>query len=77
MKSIENLLFGASLVVCLTGCSKDDYDDSELRNEISSLKDRVTAIERELESMNSDITTIRNLLDAVSQRTGSAEIHWG
>ena len=55
MKSIRLFFaaFALPLALALAGCSKE-YDDTELRNKISSLESRVA----ELECLSADLVTL-------------------
>jgi hypothetical protein len=53
------LLLAVPLV--LTGCS--DYDDSKLWKDLNDLKSRIEALEEEVGKMNSEISTMRKIVD--------------
>ena len=61
-----------TLAFMVTSCNK--YDDNELWDAVNSLDDRVTHIEQRLEVMNKDITTIRDLADALEKRLYITEV---
>ena len=51
----------------MTSCS-DDYDDTEIKKEIQDVKDRVAKLEEWQKSVNSDITSIKGLVEALQQK---------
>ncbi len=55
-------LFTALLMLPMlfAGC---EYDDSELKNKVDDLDDRLTAVEAQVKSMNQHIQTLQQLLD--------------
>lgn len=55
-----------TIVVCTLALAACQYDDSELWQSVGDLTDRVEAIESSIGSLNSQITTIRECLDALS-----------
>lgn len=54
----------ASLVICITSCK---YDDAELWDAVDSLDNRLTKVESKLETMNSNINSIGDLVDALQK----------
>lgn len=54
--------------LALSSCSDDDYDDTELRNSITSLEERVAALEEWCTSVNSELSSLRSLITAVEAR---------
>ena len=53
--------------VGLPSCG-DDYDDTDIKKEIKDVKDRVAALEAWQKSVNSDITSIKGLVEALQQK---------
>lgn len=55
---------------CMFGLSScgDDYDDSELRGDIENLESRITAIEEWQKSVNTDIRSLQNLVEALEDK---------
>ena len=66
MKRFDLFLLITIFFIFLNGCSK--YDDSELMDSLSSLKNRVTSIEGILEMMNKDVNSVASLAEALQQR---------
>jgi outer membrane murein-binding lipoprotein Lpp len=62
MKSIRLFFaaFALPLALALAGCSKE-YDDTELRNKISSLESRIAELESLKTTMSGIQTTVANL----------------
>ena len=55
-----------SLVVILTiTVSCDDYDDSDIKSDIESLQERVTALETYCNTLNSQISSLQSLVTAI------------
>ena len=72
MKKI--FLWSLTLAVCvLSGCS-DDYDDTELRNGLSDLKDRVAKLETQLTKLNGDITTMDALVKKLESNVSVVKV---
>ena len=60
----------AGFVMCAFGlpsCS-DDYDDSELRNNLENLEDRITALEEWQKSVNTNIQSLQSIVSALENR---------
>lgn len=62
----------AYMVMCtcsfwLSSCT-DDYNDSELRNDIENLEDRVTTLEKWQKSVNGNIQSLQNLVAALEDK---------
>ena len=55
-----------SLCLLVGGCQK--YDDTELRNDINDLKERVETLETLCQNINNDITALKALVKAVETR---------
>ncbi len=53
-------------VMAFSSCS-EDYDDTELRNEINSLELRVAALEELCKQMNTNITSLQTIVAALQQ----------
>ena len=65
MKTIKILLI-LYLTILIASCS--NYDDAELWNKVNSLDNRITAIEQQLKTLNSDIDNIKTLTNALENR---------
>ncbi len=65
MKKLKFCLFMLSISTILA-CSK--YDDSELWNTVNSLDDRVTSLEGQLKTLNSNIHSIKSLVQVLQDR---------
>ena len=72
--NIYSPLRGLCLAVCtlicavgITSCG-DDYDDTDIKKEIQDVKDRVAKLEEWQKSVNSDITSIKGLIEALQQK---------
>ena len=60
----------AGFVMCAFGlpsCS-DDYDDSELRNNLENLEDRITALEEWQKAVNTNIQSLQSIVSALENR---------
>ncbi|MCE5178004.1 MAG: DUF4988 domain-containing protein [Porphyromonadaceae bacterium] len=66
MKRYDFILLITSFFIFINGCSK--YDDSDLRDRLNSLNNRVVSIETALEVMNNEINAISSLADVLQQR---------
>ena len=55
--------FLAVCVVMLSSC----YNDDDLKNSISGLEDRMDKLEASLQSVQTDISTLKTLTDALSR----------
>ena len=56
----------AIIAIALFGCTK--YDDTALKSDISSLMSRVQALEKRCDDLNSNITSLKSILDAVQKQ---------
>lgn len=65
MKKILSVLCIATLL--FTSCS-DEYDDSKLWQNVNDLKDRIASLEKTVRTMNSDISSIQSIVDAINAR---------
>ena len=63
MKKILNII-AAALVVLTVGCSKD-YDDSALVGRVDNLESRVSALEALCKQMNTNISSLQTIVDAL------------
>ena len=69
--TIRKVWIACSMVcACMFGLSScgDDYDDSELRGDIENLESRITAIEEWQKSVNTDIRSLQNLVEALEDK---------
>ncbi|WP_195471448.1 MULTISPECIES: PL29 family lyase N-terminal domain-containing protein [Bacteroides] len=60
----------AVCVVMFSSC----YNDDDLKNSISGLEDRMAKLEASLQSIQSDISTLKTLTDALSQKKSIASV---
>lgn len=65
MKKILSVLCIATLL--FVSCS-DEYDDSKLWQNVNDLKDRIASLEKTVQTMNSDISSIQSIVDAINAR---------
>ena len=65
MKKILSVLCIATLL--FVSCS-DEYDDSKLWQNVNDLKDRIASLEKTVQTMNSDISSIQSIIDAINAR---------
>ena len=74
MKKLKQLthygIVCAVMSLCAAGLPScgDDYDDTEIKKEIQDVKDRVAKLEEWQKSVNSDITSIKGLVEALQQK---------
>ncbi len=69
--TIRKVWIACSMVcACMFGLSScgDDYDDSELRDDIENLESRITAIEEWQKSVNTDIRSLQSLVEALEDK---------
>jgi len=69
-KNVIRKMWIAGFVMCAFGlpsCS-DDYDDSELRNNLENLEDRITALEEWQKSVNTNIQSLQSIVSALENR---------
>lgn len=64
LKSFVMLLLSFPFIV-----SCESYDDKDLWDAVNSLDDRVTSIEKQLETLNGDIQTVSTLVELLRTRT--------
>lgn len=65
MKKILSVFCIATLL--FASCS-DEYDDSKLWQNVNDLKDRIASLEKTVRTMNSDISSIQSIVDAINAR---------
>lgn len=65
MKKILSVFCIATLL--FASCS-DEYDDSKLWQNVNDLKDRIASLEKKVQTMNSDISSIQSIVDAINAR---------
>lgn len=65
MKQIK-LYLCLCLLLCISSCSK--YDDSELWEKVNSIENRVNNLEQQLKTINSNISSISNIIDMLQQK---------
>lgn len=65
MKKILSVFCIATLL--FASCS-DEYDDSKLWQNVNDLKDRIASLEKTVQTMNSDISSIQSIVDAINAR---------
>ena len=62
----RHLIWLPVLCVTLAGC-KDDFDDSELREQIADLDGRLTSLEKLCAQMNTNISSMQTIVNALQQ----------
>ena len=62
----RHLIWLPVLCVTLAGC-KDDFDDSELRDQIADLDGRLTSLEKLCAQMNTNISSMQTIVSALQQ----------
>ena len=60
--------FAAALCTASLPSCSDDYDDTDIKKEIQDVKDRVAKLEEWQKTVNSDITSIKGLVEALQQK---------
>lgn len=63
IRIFRNLSVALLATACAVSCSS--YDDSDLWNEVNSIKDRVSNLEAQLSKINSDIQAVYSLVNAI------------
>ena len=71
MKKLFYLLAGFGL---LLGSCGDDFDDTNLKNQIAGLEDRVKALEETVALLNQDIEGVQTLVDAMQNNVYVSKI---
>jgi len=72
---MKNLfILSMSLALCVLGACSDDYDDTELRNGLSDLKDRVSQLETQLTKLNGEIATIDALVKKLEDNVSVVKV---
>ena len=66
MKTVKHLLISLSLCSIIVACDK--YDDTELRNRIDNIESRVEALETLCSRLNSDIASMKLVLEALENK---------
>ncbi|WP_455585482.1 PL29 family lyase N-terminal domain-containing protein [Bacteroides sp.] len=64
------MLFLMTCTIVFTSC----YNDDDLKDSISGLEDRVTKLENSLKDVQSDISTLKTLTDALSKNKSIASV---
>ena len=59
-------LLTIAVTVGMAGCG-DDYDDSEIRGDLAALETRVQALEELCQRMNTNISSLQTLVDALQK----------
>ena len=62
MKNLFKLLLAACTIIAAASC----YNDKELREDISDIQRRLTALEETVNAMNGNITTLQGLVNALN-----------
>lgn len=62
-----------SAILTAVGCS-DEYDDSSLRRDIEEIKDRVTKLEEQVASLNSDYLSMQLIVEALQGKIGIEQV---
>ncbi|OUN81152.1 PL29 family lyase N-terminal domain-containing protein [Bacteroides sp. An51A] len=59
------------IALCITAC---EYDDSALKADVNDLKDRITALEGQVNRMNEDIVSLQDIIRSLDQQIGIADV---
>ena len=62
MKNLFKLLLVSCTIIAAASC----YNDKELREDISDIQRRLTALEETVNAMNGNITTLQGLVNALN-----------
>ena len=62
----RHLMWIAILCITSAGC-KDDFNDSELREQIANLDERLSTLEKLCAQMNTNISSMQTIIDALQQ----------
>ena len=62
---MKKLLLVFTCVAAISACNK--YDDTWIKDEFSSINDRLNELEQKCNKLNSDIASIQNILNAIQQ----------
>ena len=57
----KGILLIFTVLATLIGCGQ--YDDSELKSDISDLKSRMAALEKQCKNMNENLTSLQAIVD--------------
>lgn len=68
LKSVLLVFYAALVGTVFLGCSSDDYDDTAIKEQISDLDSRVSALEQTVKSANQEITQIKVLINNLEKR---------
>jgi hypothetical protein len=75
MRKLSTLvLFTVLFCAGFTACSNDKYDDTELRNEISDLANRVSKLEAQVQTINNSISSLQGLYEALNSHLYIKEV---
>ena len=66
MKKLLTLFIAVSLL-CVASCSEGGYDDTGLRNELTDLANRVAKLEQLCQQMNTNISSLQTIVNALQQ----------
>ena len=68
----KGILLIFTMLATLIGCGQ--YDDSELKSDISDLKSRMAALEKQCKNMNENLTSLQAIVDAIQKQDGIVSV---
>ena len=68
----KGILLIFTVLATLIGCGQ--YDDSELKSDISDLKSRMAALEKQCKNMNENLTSLQAIVDAIQKQDGVVSV---
>ena len=68
----KGILLIFTMLAALIGCGQ--YDDSELKSDISDLKSRMAALEKQCKNMNENLTSLQAIVDAIQKQDGIVSV---
>ena len=68
----KGILLIFTMLAALIGCGQ--YDDSELKSDISDLKSRMAALEKQCKNMNENLTSLQAIVDAIQRQDGIVSV---
>lgn len=68
----KGILLIFTVLATLIGCGQ--YDDSELKSDISDLKSRMAALEKQCKNMNENLTSLQAIVDAIQKQDGIVSV---
>ena len=68
----KGILLIFTMLAALIGCGQ--YDDSELKSDISDLKSRMAALEKQCKNMNENLTSLQAIVNASQKQDGIVSV---